>query len=120
MEKFKFKGIQIHVYYDLLEFGLKYLEVPKGCEPDYESSDKTGGVTIILDNFIAFYVHPKHDFDDLLATVSHELGHLITNGYTENPPDEDKYFDEHEKKAEHYENFVIDAYNLTKKIQVKF
>jgi len=116
MRTIEFNGIQINIYNDLLKYGKEFLGVPDGAHADVEGSDMTGGCASIEHNSISFYVNPNHSFDELLETVAHELGHLITGGYEKNPPDEDGYSEEHEKKANHYQEFTMDAYKLAKKL----
>lgn len=128
MERFKFKGITIDVYRDPMEFA-KMEEKPFGDIPeeyqfagivDIETGDigvsKSTGFTILDDRTIHFYIDPECTFEDLLETVAHELGHLVEGGFKKNPPQKRRYHRRHEEKAEHYECFVMDSFNLTKLI----
>lgn len=117
MITFNFKNIKINIYTDPMEFA-NCDEKPFGEIPDdytfagVQGGNSTGFASIDL-NMISIYVGPNCEFKDLLSTTSHELGHLIEGGFKKNPPQKDRYFNKHEEKANHYENFVLDSYDLT-------
>jgi len=128
MKKLLFKNIVVEVYQDPMEFA-NMDEKPFGDIPDeYQFAGivnmdngevgefKSTGFTTLDDKTIRIYCAPDCEFDDLLSTVSHEMGHLIEGGFKKNPPNSNRYTSRHEQKAEHYEHFVMDCYNLTKQI----
>lgn len=100
MTEFQFKSYTVRLYVD-------------AAEPEIAEGFSTG-FAMLEDKIIRLYVGPNPDFEDVLSTVSHELGHLIEGGFRKNPPDKRRWFNRHEAKAEHYEDFALDAYRLTK------
>lgn len=83
---------------------------------DVDSLPESAGFADIDGNEIAIYKNEICSFDDLLSSVAHEMGHLITGGYVDNPPGAEVYDELHEAKAEHYETFTVDAYQVAKMI----
>jgi hypothetical protein len=67
-------------------------------------------------NEIVLLFHYRADLKLILSYVSHELGHLIIGGYKTNPPYHKKFFHKHEAKADHYEQFVLLAWEISLKI----
>lgn len=114
MDKFKYKEITVEVYTDVSEFAEKLYAPPEGAILDTESLPNDAGFSCITTNTIAIWKTKIASFDELLSTVSHEIGHLITGGFETNPPLDEKYDDLHEEKAEHYETFALDSYNIAK------
>ena len=118
MIKFIFNKIKVKVYTDPMEFAnmpeKPFGEIPNGAKfVGIEGDFKSSGFTCLSDKVVRIYVDKKCPFEELLSTVSHELGHLIEGGFKKNPPDKNRYFNKHEEKAEHYENFTLNAYKLT-------
>ncbi len=120
MKKIQFKNKIIKIYTDPIKYcnckDKPMGEIPKGAIfAGLNEGDSTGFCNLNT-NTITLYVGHNCTFIDLLSTISHELGHLIEGGFKNNPPQKNKYFDLHEQKAEHYENFVLDSFNLTSNI----
>ena len=129
MNKIKFKGIVVKIYFD----GKSYFnvclildELPENVDwKSFEIVNDKGeighstGYCDLDKKTIWLCVTKGCEFSDLLSTVSHEMGHLIEGGFKKNPPTGNRYFNLHEKKAGHYENFVLDCYELTNKIMNK-
>jgi len=116
MKEIKFQDKTIRIYSDPMEFvnmEKKPLgDIPEGAEfIGLDDGSKSSGFVGLDDKIIRLYVGLGCEFIDLFSTVSHELGHLIEGGFKKNPPH--KYFNKHEAKAEHYENFALDCYMLT-------
>jgi hypothetical protein len=129
MKIIKYKNITIKLYQDPMEFansdekpfgniiegatfgGVVDIITGKKC--------KSTGFTTLDNKTIFLYVDPTCDFKDCLSTVSHEMGHIIEGGFKKNPPNSTRYNKRHEQKAEHYENFTMSCYNLTKRIITK-
>lgn len=116
MKKLQYKGISILVYTDEQQYVNDYFDLPPDAVLDVDSLPESAGFADIDGNEIAIYKNKIASFDDLLSTVAHEMGHLITGGYSENPPREEGYDELHEAKAEHYETFTVDAYQVSKMI----
>lgn len=117
MKKINFKKYKIRVYTDPTSFS-KAPEKPWGLIPSdaiFEefTIDHMTGYAIAGSMIIRLLVHPECNFRDALALVSHETGHKIEGGFKKNPPEKEKYKQRHEDKAEHYENFALDAYDIS-------
>ena len=117
MIKINFKKYKIRVYTDPMSFS-KAPEKPWGLIPSdaiFEefTIDHMTGYAIADSMIIRLLVHPGCNFRDVLALVSHETGHKIEGGFKKNPPDAERYRQRHEDKAEHYENFALDAYDIS-------
>lgn len=107
------EGIKFIVYNNPIEFTSDFFIIPEDAVlNDYIPT--SSGFACIPDNEIAIFKRDDCSFDDLLSTIAHELGHLIEGGFKKNPPDKDRYWKRHEQKAEHYENFTMKAYRITK------
>lgn len=120
MQLITYNDIIIELYTDPIEF-FNIKEKPLGEIPENWVfagivDGKSSGFCILEDKTIFILIEKNCPFEDLLATVSHELGHLVEGGFKKNPPNTQRYFKRHEEKAEHYENFVIDSFNITNKI----
>ena len=120
MEKIKIDGINVKIYNNAKEFCYDYFDIPKGAILDVNNLPKSAGFACIPDNEIAININNGCEFSEILGTVAHEIGHIIEGGFVKNPPDEDRYEDIHEKKAEHYENFTLTAYKIAKYIHNKY
>jgi hypothetical protein len=124
MKKIAFKGIKVKVFFDPMEYAnmpeKPFGDIPKGAIfsgiSDGKKQSYSTGFTTIDDRIIRIVVLKDCPFLDLFSTVSHELGHLIEGGFRKNPPNKNRYFNRHEKKANHYEQFCVKAYTLTSKI----
>lgn len=121
MKKITFNNYKIRIYTDPMEFAnmpeKPFGEIPEGAIFfGIDDGSKSTGFTTLEDKNIRFFVAKDCEFEDLLSTVGHELGHLVEGGFKKNPPDKTRYFNRHEQKAEHYENFVLDSYKLTNRI----
>lgn len=118
MKKLKYKGYTIRVYTDPLNFAWMpeqpFGKIPKNAKLGEEFTvEHMTGFTTDKDKTVRLLVHPKCKFSDVLKLVAHETGHLIEGGFKKNPPHKDRYFNLHEKKAEHYEHFTMDAYEIS-------
>lgn len=115
MQEFEFEGRVVRLYTDAREFvdapEKPFGDIPAEWEPDASECQSTG-FTTLDDKIIRVFVSPDCPFDDLLSTCAHELGHLVEGGFRKNPPDKPRWFNRHEAKAEHYENFVLSAYRM--------
>lgn len=127
MKTIEYHNIIIRIYTDPMEYALMdekpFGEIPEGATfagvvdlDDETKKTDTAGFVSLEDKTIRIYVDPKVNFDDLLETVSHEMGHLVEGGFKKNPPPTFFYAKKHEEKAKHYEKFVMDCYFLTRKI----
>jgi len=121
MKKISFKKYKIRIYTDPKSFA-RMPEQPMGYLPkdailgeEFVIEHMTGYVTD-KDNTIRLLIHPKCKFSDVLKLVAHEYGHKIEGGFKKNPPYKERYFNLHEKKAEHYENFTMDAYEISVRV----
>lgn len=116
MKKLKYKQIVVELYTDEQEYVNDFFAPPEGAILDIESLPESAGFANIETNTISIFKNKVCSFDDLLSTVAHELGHLITGGFKDNPPQKEKYDYLHEKKAEHYEQFTVDSYQIAKMV----
>jgi hypothetical protein len=126
MKKINFKGIEVRLFLEANQFAQlpekPFGELPEGAlfggvVDDSGNRFCSTGFTVISQKRIYLFVdNDIFDFRDLLSTVSHELGHLIEGGFKKNPPQKRRYDSRHEAKADHYENFALDAYDLSKMI----
>lgn len=116
MKQIQFKDISVKVYTNAVEYTNDWFEMPKGAILDENSVPKSAGMADIEGKEIAIFTTKLCSFDDLLSTVAHELGHLVKNGFTKNPPQKPRYNKRHELKADHYESFAIDSYRLSHQI----
>lgn len=120
--KLTYKGVVFDIITDVGTFNRKRDNPFDKITTDYlinlDTKEKcySTGYCMLNTNVVTLLILPNCQFMDLLETISHELGHLIIGGYTYNPPDVEQYYAEHEKKAEHYQNFVLDAYAVTLKV----
>lgn len=114
MDKFIYKEVIVKVYTDVHEFAFTFYALPEDAVLDLQSLPNDAGFSCVETNTISIYKDDACKFDELLRTVSHEMGHLVTGGFKENPPQDEKYDDLHEEKAEHYESFTMDSYNIAK------
>ena len=110
MKEFKFKNINVGLSTDPESFSRKFYDVPENAVLDMESLPDSAGFSEIETKQIWIYVGKTSSFKELLSTVAHELGHLITGGFIENPPFAEEFDELYELKAEHYEDFVVDSY----------
>jgi len=108
MRKLVFDGVDVLVYDDVEEFTRDYYTIKT---EDNGLLPRCCGFACMEEREIAIYLREPF-FCELLATVAHELGHIATSGYQFDPPD----YEDREKKALHYEKFVVDAWELTKLI----
>jgi hypothetical protein len=113
MHKVFLKGIEVSLYTDPQEYVDAFIDVTDGAILNLDNIPMSAGISCIEDMEIAIFKREDCIFTELLSTVSHELGHLIEGGYKKNPPLNKRYDRQHEKKADHYEIFVMDAYYLT-------
>jgi hypothetical protein len=97
-------------------------EQPMGYVPkdavlveDFVIEHMTGFVTA-EDSTVRLLIHPRCEFVDVLRLVAHETGHKIEGGFKKNPPHKNRYKKLHEDKADHYENFTVDAYEISVKV----
>lgn len=120
MKTFTCKGIKICYYSDPQEYAKKFVEIPEGAEIAMEYLPKSTGMAEIDTKTIHIFKGSCCDFDELLSTVAHELGHIVEGGYKKNPPQKPRYDNKHEDKANHYEQFVMLARSITKNIFIKF
>lgn len=116
MKKIQFKDISVQIYTDAVEYTNDWFGLPEGAVLDETSVPESAGMTNIAEREIAIYTTKLCSFQELLGTVSHELGHLIEGGFKKNPPQKPRYDKRHELKAEHYSAFVVDSYELSCKI----
>lgn len=100
MYKLKSNSTEVRVYTDAKEYEKAFFD-----ELDKENIPISSGFACISENWIAVYVGKNDQLDELLEIVAHELGHIIYGGY-----------EDHEEKAEHYQEFTMDAYNLALEI----
>jgi hypothetical protein len=118
-KKIVFNGQEIRIYRDAHAFAntreKPFGTIPKDAELELHNCSSTG-YTMLEDRIIRVFVEKGCSFEDLLGTVSHEMGHLVEGGFKKNPPNKIRYFKRHEVKAEHYENFALNAYKLTNHI----
>ena len=117
MKEFKFKNISVGLSTDPEAFARKFYDVPENAVLDMESLPDSAGFSEIEAKQIWIYVGKSCSFEEILATIAHELGHLITGGFIVNPPLTEEFDELHEVKAEHYEDFVMDSYKLAKLIE---
>ena len=117
MKKITFKGTPIYLYTVPKEYFVMVGVIPKDAIPAdvFEIEHMTGFVTL-SDKPIRLLIHPKCSFRDVLGLVSHERGHKVEGGFKKNPPDKFRYATRHEQKADHYQNFTLDSYDLAVKI----
>jgi hypothetical protein len=119
MIKFEFNGdIVIELYTDSKEWTNEfYPDISKDCIIEAPMST---GFANIRDKVIYIFKRDDCTFEDLLETVSHELGHIVTGGFKYNPPSISWLYwltdNIHEKKALHYEKFTLTAYSITKEL----
>ena len=115
MRSFTYNELTICVYTDPYEWLDEFYEIPEGVEYEVKINDlpDSAGFAQIDDKHIFIFKKKDCDFEDMIATVSHEYGHIIEGGFTHNPPQEDEYDELHEQKAEFYEKFVSDCFKLT-------
>lgn len=114
MKKVEVEGVQISYYTSEKEWIEEfYGDLPEGYLIDAKSLPNSTGFASLNPEEIFILRTSRSEFEDLLSTVAHELGHIVSGGYETNPPDNEEFADEHEKKAEHYENFVMKAYKIT-------
>ena len=118
MKNFNFNKIEIELYTDSNEWIKEfYPDVPEYCNVDIPMST---GFANIKDKVVYIFKRDDCTFDDLLETVAHELGHIITGGFKYNPPSISWLYwltdNIHEKKAQHYEEFAMTAYNIAKEL----
>ncbi|MFA7466973.1 MAG: hypothetical protein WCY82_01750 [Desulfotomaculaceae bacterium] len=116
MKRFKFKGILVILYTDAHEFVKDFFDPPQGAILDMDSIPESAGFADIDGKKISIFKRLDCSFEDLFATVAHEMGHLITGGFIDNPTRAKGYNKLHEKKAEHYEKFAVNAYRLAQRI----
>jgi hypothetical protein len=117
MKTITFKDISIGLYTDPESFARKFYDVPENAILDMESLPDSAGFSELDEKQIWIYVGKLCSFEELLSTVSHEMGHIVTGGFTNNPPSDEKYDYLHEEKADHYEQFVMNSYELAKIIE---
>jgi hypothetical protein len=117
MKKITYKKIKVCWYSDPMEYAKKFIDIPEGAE--LAEVPQSAGMAELDTKTIHIFMNLCCPFEELLSTVSHELGHLIEGGYKKNPPDKERYSNRHEDKANHYETFTMDAYKLTLKIFLK-
>lgn len=106
-------NIKVCLYTDANEFTKDFFDIPEGAILDETDLPLSAGFACIEENAIWIYRCEGCTFEDLLSTVAHELGHIITGGYSKNLPESKRYDKKHEQKAEHYEQFVMRAYRIT-------
>lgn len=108
-------NIKINIITNINEWGKEFYDIPEDAilENTEDLEKECMGFSSIDDNEIWIYKSKNSSFEELLSVVSHELGHLITNGYKKNPPQTKRYNSKHELKAIHYENFVMKSYKIT-------
>lgn len=118
MKEIEFKDLKIQVYTDPYEWANEFYEIPENVEfeIDLDRLPETAGFAQIGDKQISLFVRNDCEFLQLLSVVAHEYGHIIEGGFTHNPPEEDEYDELHEQKAEFYERFVVDCYQITQMI----
>lgn len=114
MRTLMFNDIKVVLYDSKKQFIKHFYDLPRGAVLDESQVPESTGFANLQDKEIYIFKNKGCSFEDLLETVSHELGHLIEGGFKKNPPDKQRYSKRHEEKAEHYENFVINSYKLTK------
>lgn len=112
----KIGDIKVTLYTDANEYAKEFFDIPDGAVLDTENLPDSAGFSCIDDNEIWIYMGDDCSFEELLSTVSHELGHLVEGGFRKNPPQKRRYNKKHELKAEHYEHFVIKSYEISKLI----
>lgn len=111
MQEFNYKDHKITIYTDPMDFFKEFCEpLPEGAE--IVSAPSSAGMSNIQDKEIWIYAGEACEFHELLGLVAHEMGHIVTGGFVENPPETDGYDVMHEIKAHHYEQFAIDAYRV--------
>jgi hypothetical protein len=71
---------------------------------------------VVNPNLIFLYLDKSCEFEELLENVSHELGHIARNGFSEMPPHNQLTKAIHEEKANHYKDFTMNAYKISKKV----
>ena len=96
MKRFTLFGYKINVCQDIEEWGKEFYGLPEGAEIDNrtELESECMGFAQPEDKEMWLFVPHHHKNNDLSETIAHELGHLMTFKS-----------DDHEKRAEHYENF---------------
>ena len=118
MKNFNFNKIEIELCTDSNEWIEEfYPDVPEYCSVDIPMS---AGFANIKDKTIYIFKRNDCTFEDLLETIAHELGHIVTGGFKCNPPSISWLYwltdNIHENKAIHYEKFTMTAYNITKEL----
>lgn len=112
-EEFRLNNIKVLVFTDDNEFLNSY-------NPNYKELDKNelpaNGFSNLDKNTIILLWDSGYRFEDLLDVISHEYGHIIEGGFEKNPEKIRAMEDEHEEKAEHYQEFVMNSYRLSVKI----
>lgn len=122
MAEFSFNGIKVFLYETPGDFA-NCEHYPLGKIPEHfweKYYGIKGGkcITFCVANPDEIHVFMEKDCEtlDLFRNISHELGHLVTGGFSDNPPEARFFKGLHEKKAEHYAIFVDNCMRLTQKI----
>lgn len=123
IHKLKIDSYSIIVYFNQASFyrslspdlkaQLKYMYGQKWGKPvDMVDASHNQGLADLDTKEIKLCIYRYSGSDAIAELVAHELGHLIKEKHIQNPPYNKKNIPEHEKKANHYENF----YKLVTKI----
>ena len=112
MKTFTLENTKVTLYTNVEEYIKDFYDPPEGAVLDTNNLPETAGFACIETNEIWIYKSETCNFEELLSTVAHELGHLIEGGYKKNPPQKRRYDKKHELKAIHYEDFALKAYRI--------
>jgi Zn-dependent peptidase ImmA (M78 family) len=116
MLKLEIEGQVVHFYTDVLEYVHTFFVIPDNVVVDTNDIPESAGFASIDDNEIYIFASNNCSFSDLLSTVAHELGHLVEGGFKKNPPQKQRHYKTHEKKACHYEDFVVKSFRITNEL----
>jgi len=109
MKQFKEQDYTVNICTDIIEWAKEFYGMPDNAELGNRSEleSECMGFSQIDDKEIWVFVPKNASEDEIGETLAHEVGHIIVPEWTYNPEQIDGTEEQHEQKAEFYENYYM-------------
>lgn len=109
---------KINICTDIIEWAKKFYDMPDGAElvNKEEVSSECMGFALIDEKKVWIFVPKDYQLQELKATISHEIGHIIEMKHAINPEQIEDNLELHEIKANYYMNFYLIVDSIVSKV----
>jgi hypothetical protein len=109
MKQFIEQDYTVNICTDIIEWAKEFYGMPDNAELDdlSELESECMGFSQIDDKEIWVFVPKVASEEEIAETLAHEVGHIIVPEWTYIPEQIDGTEEQHEEKAEFYENYYM-------------